>query len=914
METETNQSNAEDKGKDQQSEPLVNKEGDGAVNAASVDTGESGSKISEEDDQELDESGETGKKIDTGTNNSSAKKYSDMSTSQDIEITDGDGNNIISSGGDTIQQNINIFTKPHSGKENKKEEEKERKINKYDADLVTRDIPTIYKNYKNKELEFKHEELLRSRIMIINSLDKHVLYAIQNILINEIGGYGKNYDIYALPFLGQAQNLELKDLKYIKIGKGRRFMLLLAPHDDFFSEVDRNHVESIKKSLLDKNILVVCMISKAQEEVDKEFPFLSKEYVYWHIPFPNEMIASEFGIEGKPLIQKVKESKSYQYKEEVVYKKLSEKIKGYKEEFKTYVENLDENIDDDYEQQLNKLKKTFDTGDKITKVVLFVSSFFTHLDFREFNFVITKLLEGKVSKASSTNKRNKKVAALLEATPLLHQWVDQVLVEDVYLIDKWKDESSDILKRCSLQHTSILENVYSIEFALTGLKVDLRAYIEEKYFPFVYHSYEQINQLQLLFNLDLRNRLVKSILFITVYYSRYERERYDENWLINIVDDFAKFLDNKYGQKKGRTQTHFEDRNVLEILGALYEELQRLEERKKLNKIIKAFNQRLADLIEEMFSQDTNYFKRIVDQFLIHLINIRKFQKVAIEIVLTISKNLEHKFEFDTGKYLKHLFNQAKGNDSLLIGTYYALFASFNIEALKEYLESWIPESTDEIDEGNHKLFAVIFQLDYTILGIVTLEDKYLGEFPTTFPLLQNLDQKDNPLSKCIRWLLDDRMEKAMSKDIAKHIISERLKNYFGEFVDSFENNDPNNFDYEAIKLQWISTLIEFWFIILHGLDTTTPQSPEQKDYQDQYINVIKEELSAAQLKKVKNFLMAKKKDYGDIISNINQDIISNTNHPTTNTTNRDRRQELKETKSSVKNLRTILDTLRNHL
>ncbi|MEM9980913.1 MAG: hypothetical protein AAF734_00360, partial [Bacteroidota bacterium] len=64
----------------------------------------------------------------------------------------------------------------------------------------------------------------------------------------------------------------------------------------------------------------------------------------------------------------------------------------------------------------------------------------------------------------------------------------------------------------------------------------------------------------------------------------------------------------------------------------------------------------------------------------------------------------------------------------------------------------------------------------------------------------------------------------------------------------------------------------------------------------------MKEELSPIELRKVKDFLTLKKEAYGDIINSINNDI--------SEANDRQQKEELQETKTSIKNLRTILNEL----
>jgi hypothetical protein len=803
----------------------------------------------------------------------------------------GQLNDTKQAGRDIIINSTNYFTTEGEKQEaSDKQEEIDEKNNIYKPQLITTPPKTIYKKYSNDRVSTIKYELDENPILIINSLDKDILYAAQHLLVEQLGGYNQEYQVFALPFLGNTKNLEIKDVIDLEFGLGRNTITFIEPHDSFFSKIDGNHASSIRKSLSNKNNLLVCLISKSQEEIDENFGYLKKEYQYWHIPFIDEMITHKFGHEAIPIIEKIKNTKSYHLKEEVVYKQIKSKLTEQNEAFLEFIDTLDEVIENDYEKRLQNLRKTFDDGDEIVRTVLFVSSFFTHLDFEEFNNVVNHLLGGQTSNNEKPIIGNKNVVTLLKTTPLLNEWVNHLFTTSIALKDKWERNSSTILKSCTLQYISVIENVYSVEFEIADLKADLRKYIENRYFPFVFSSYKKIHKLGLLFNLKLSDRLSKSIIFLTIYYSKYEKDYYNENWLIHIVNDIWKNLQAE-SLVEALKNADSDNENHWETFFKLVKNSENTKT---------AFNIRLATLIEEMFKQDADYFRPIVHQFLINLINNQEYQKIVLDIVLAISKKLEHKFEFDTGKYLKHLFNQVNVNDTgLILETYNGLFETFDIDDLKTYLAKWLPKSMEEVDENNHKLFAVIFQFDYTIISILQTEDKFIGEYRTNFSILKDLDKGNEALAKSIKWILDDKMEKAMSKTIAKQIITGRLRHF-----PHLKELNLDNYKFDSIA--WLSDLIEFWFIILYGTEPNANHSEEQKTYIDLYIKTIKKQFNPIKFRSLKEKLAFKRKIYGNQISHKNSEI--------DDTKDREKKKELLAQKVHIKNMRVILEILRKQL
>jgi hypothetical protein len=745
------------------------------------------------------------------------------------------------------------------------------------TELVKSDISDVCK-IDFSEFEPYCEKLNEKRFLIINCVDNKILNGLQNRVVKYFGGYNGAYEIRSLSYKkindesDEIESLGLSIFKDRQVGSGRKTITFIEnPSIPFIKNIHfgANYFNNFITHLKDNEMMIVCLMSNSKNEINKELSDF-RRYILG-VPFLEPFIKKYFEEEEDALriIKKINESKLQRnFSDRGLYERLKEELEERYNEFENFIDEDNEVIlknESDYQL----LIEAFNSKDRIKKIVLFVGAYFKNLNYRDFEAIVNFFLEGDTEIIKKKRKGKKKKRE-----------------EEVSLKKRWHDKDDKILDKCQLvfiEHNG--EHI--MQFEHVDFQGRLKKHIKKKGMPIVQKQLDKIKKANLLFNFDfnISNRLMSNIIHLFIESTKYEIDIYNKDWLIGLVLQLKNVL-----EKHEQVSLNLSGDSYTQFI----ELLKLMEKGSRLNQLKKQFFRRLVELIHEMFEQDFDRFKKVVDEFIQGLID-KNLGKFSLEIVLEIFRTLKRDERFDTKKWLQHILHQEK-DQQIREDTYKSMVKIFELDELKEIMDSLLPEKEGMI-KNNLNAFAIRFQIDYCRETILSYDQSRVGIIPTEYELFSQLEdtdsQKNKELAEILEWIYDEKTDYVFEKYFAN------LKNWN--------------------KTDFMAEVIEIWFVILYGLEPLSPVPPGKKLLIENLLQLIIKSAGIKNSRQIVKYWVTKIPNaYGGAIEEESQKLAGETERTrhgneviTVNIVkSRKEKEEILNTINDIKNRRSVLKIL----
>ncbi len=719
--------------------------------------------------------------------------------------------------GDQITKIEKLIINTNAKKEEKSKIDKDVENKKNDRKEEVKDLTELVKSdiIEISEIDYpdfeKHcEKLNERRFVILNCVDDKVLYGLQNRVVKYFGGYEDSYEIRSLSYnkireeYEEIESLGLSLFKERKIGSGRKTITFIEnPTISFIKSIHLgvNYFQNFISYLKEKDMIIICLMSQSKNDINKDL-FDLRRYII-NVPFLESFIKRYYEDEedAQRIIKKINESKLQRnFTDRGLYDILKEELEERYSDFEHFI-NEDNKVISKNESEYQLLISAFNSKDKIKKIVLFVGAYFKDLNYRDFKLMVDFFLEGETEIIIKDKKNKKKKRE-----------------EEVTLMKRWSDKDDKILGKCQMVFNEH-NGEHIMQFEHVDFQEKLKKHIKRKGMPIVQKQLDKIKRANLLFKFEsnLSNRLMSNIIRLFVESTQYEIDIYNKDWLIGLVLQLKNVLETHEQESIDFSKNSYEQ---------FIELLELMEKNNRLAQFKKQFFRRLVDLIHEMYEQDFNRFKKVVDEFLQGLID-KNLGKFSVEIILEIFRKLKRDERFDTKKWLQHILHQEK-NPQIREEAFSAMMKIFDMDELKEIMNSLLPEKEGEI-KNNLNAFALRFQLEYCRETILRFDQSRIGIIPSEYELLSQLESKDSLKSKeleeVLGWIYDDKTDYVFEK-------------YF----------DYLNWN----KTIYMGEIIEIWFVFLYGLKPISPLPSENKVAIDNFLQLI---IKSAGVKKARQLV-----------------------------------------------------------
>lgn len=409
----------------------------------------------------------------------------------------------------------------------------------------------------------------------------------------------------------------------------------------------------------------------------------------------------------------------------------------------------------------SSVEELFKNGQPIENVVLYVGTFFPDISVGDFERVVSYLLEGRkmsvpVESTITTETGEVKKIEQLEEKSLLELWQESLEQPDKYLAS------------CHLSSLLLEDGSQVMGFYVPELEKKLKKYFKEDQALYLGKQFERARFL--LF--DSSPKVVENAISLSLDMAISSPSSSWEDWLVEIIKDFAKLDGNISSQKLPKP---------MEFL-AKYSQNQR---RAFIFSVV-------SSLSSEMLSN--LQLEEVVKSFLEKLISAKRYDGV-MEIV----KRWQYALKSDILYWTRQLLD--RGDESIRWKAYKFLYNQLNqshsrIYQLLNSINEWLPkpELTPDKYSPSNKL-ALLLSFDYCLNTTKEIELEYYGCWPSQHPLFSSLKSLSD----------DNESENLVDSNLAT--LASWL--FHPGIIDVVENNVDIDF------MLWISLLIVEWSKIL---------------------------------------------------------------------------------------------------
>jgi hypothetical protein len=490
-----------------------------------------------------------------------------------------------------------------------------------------------------------------------------------------------------------------------------------------------------------------------EQSYDGDFPFPN-----WKIPFLRHVLKPHFATTYLELEARILEQQErWQLGDKPLFGKIKEAIK--KRELPAFIESSAT------DNALPAAETLFSGNELIADTVVYVATFFTDLNSREFQRLVALLLGEKT--------RTITVPTLKQKEDGTSEKVE--VQQEKALVAIWEESMDQVKRQCSLV-TAATEGTRTVDFNDPRLRARLKQYLEDENGFFVSSQFTRLFAAGVIF--DQSSRIGENMVALTAAVTASDPDYYIGE-LIRIIEEFEAAL----------SSDGAEDRPAF----AFSEMFSGLDAKQSNYH----FYQRISALIRVLLGD--HQLKGSVHALLEELM-----QRTLFDAVLKIVRRLRFTAGFDEVYWLKQLF--ARGNDeagkqtSAYLDAYLKSLGTRGYQLLTA-LDSWLPRQ-----EPINQSPSVVGRIALTLLFIhcveatATYDPKHYGEWPSRHPLFSFRDAEaatDN-LNLLARWLFHPWMKCIFS--------------------------DPNEADSTN---QLIATLTFRWVLTLIGPDGRLASSPQ---------------------------------------------------------------------------------------
>lgn len=647
-----------------------------------------------------------------------------------------------------------------------------------------------------KEIEAYFNELKSQRVILVECFDENVLRAATYELVNRSE---EHYEKRLLAFEGhelEQTDLHLGILVNEKIGRGEKLIVVISLKsqrflDSMFVE-ESLYAQSIKEQLEKNDIMLVCFANSGflQENVVGE-KYSNFHFPKWTIPFLPYLLKAHFKDEAKSVEEQILQQRNYGLWDEnnsdrefygLVYGYLrngAEQLRKEVEKRKQYEEGQSVQ---EFLKEIQKVRpKELVQDDQLVKnTVLYVATFFPGLSRRDFDYVVSLLLEGQKTEITVESSQVKTKKGRIIGTECI------LKKEEKDCLEIWENGQDNLFAECHLQVIRLETGSQIVDFSLPYLRGELKKYLEQK--SLYLKHFERFQESGLLFNFNVSRNIIDNLINLSVEMAVSDPNYYGGNWLMGIIIGLKQHI---------AIDTEIEADNEFEaLIQSLAIELEKEERRQQIRPIII----RLSELIREMLNHPQ--LQEMIKNFLENLMRIKQYGAVLV-IVLGIVKQLRFVSQFNGMYWIRQLLE--RGDSEAKEQAYQtlleqAIFSGLQTDDLLGTVKTWLPDR----DLGHDKYsvsnkYALKFIMDYARNTVSHFKEVHYGAWPSKYPLFANIEENQDfrQIDLLMSWLFHSGMQDAL-----------------------YALNDPlvkeNNISVNIL----LADLIEMWFKILYGLDT----------------------------------------------------------------------------------------------
>lgn len=407
--------------------------------------------------------------------------------------------------------------------------------------------------------------------------------------------------------------------------------------------------------------------------------------------------------------------------------------------------------------------------DVLRSAVLYTATYFRDLTPSDFEEITCLILGDATTEIEAESQVvNRRGDVQVRRQKITKRWVDL-----------WNESPDRILRECSLEAVSRNGLLQVIDFSKGYLRQDLRVYLESKYPVRLARSFKILQDSGLLFRQDTSEAIVDNLVRLLVERTISDPSYCNRDWLIQIIV---------------MLRIHFEEREDQEDPS---EDFLTLLARLRESEILRRhFYSRLCQLIREMLQHET--LRGTIKGFLNFL--VAHEHGAALDIVLELARRLRFSPEFEAFYWIRRLLDQ--GRLEVQKRTYQCLFTFANESGIRFYdvleaIRGWLPEPTFDIElYSQSNSYALAFLPDYCFATAHNFPARHYGEWPSRYTLFAALPS-------------DPTKARARLDLIADWLTHPGLKTTL--HIEESASED--------LIASFIADLIELWILILEGIE-----------------------------------------------------------------------------------------------
>ncbi|RKZ51812.1 MAG: hypothetical protein DRR16_07285 [Candidatus Parabeggiatoa sp. nov. 3] len=684
-------------------------------------------------------------------------------------------------------------------------------------------------NSAKEEIEAYFKELKNKRVLLVECFDENILRAATYELVNIAE---EHYEKRLLAFEGrelEQTDLHLGILVNEKIGSGEKLIVVISLKskrflDSMFVE-ESLYAQSIKEQLEKNDIMLVCFANSSflQENIvgEKGSNF---HFPKWDIPFLPYLLKAHFKDEAKSVEEQILRQRNYGLWDEnnsdrEFYGLISGYLRNGIGQFKEEVEKRSrytkgQNVQDFLFKEIRTVgpKELIQDDDLVKNTVLYVATFFPELSPRDFDYVISLLLNGKKTEVTVESSQVKTKKGRVIGTEYI-----STKKEEKDCIEIWEKDHDNIMAASHLQVIRSDSGSQIVDFSLPYLRGELKKYLEQK--SLYINHFERIRESGLLFNFNVSQQIIENVINLAAEMAISDSSHYGGNWLMDIIIGLKQHLNI---QLKIDPNVDPRDVNPDKVFELINQELKTREQE------VRAIIIRLSKLIREMLNY--TQLQEMVKNFLDNLIRKQDYATVLM-IVLGIVKQLRFASQFDGMYWIKQLLD--RGDQKAKNEVYNTLLEQAKKSGLRVYelldtLKTWLPDRGLEHEKYSlSNEYALKLIIDYAMTAINNFKAVDYGVWPSKYPLFANLND-DNELAQIdllVSWVFHPGMEYALKHlgEKTYHQLSNQLSQFKKALLEDNSIDNANNLkvikDLKVFNII-LADLVEMWFKMLHGFDT----------------------------------------------------------------------------------------------
>jgi hypothetical protein len=684
-----------------------------------------------------------------------------------------------------------------------------------------------------KEIKERFIDLKNNRILLVDCFDENLVRAACYELVNSAE---ENYEKRLLTF--ESNQLEQTDLQLDifvkeKIGKGEKLVVIVSlvslKSQRFLDSMlfeEPFHAQDIKDEFKKNDIMLICFANTGflQETLAEKRSYF--HFSQWNIPFLSYLLKASLkdNTNASSLEKQILEQRNYGlWDENNSDSEFYGLISGY---LRNGIRQLTEEVEkrsrytkgqsvQDFLKEIRTVrsKELIQDNDPVKNMVLYVATFFPELSRRDFNYIVSLLLEGKKTEITVELPQVKTKKGRVIGTEYISK------KEEKDCLEIWETDQDSLMEVCHLQVIRSEIGSQIVDFSLPYLRVELKKSLEQK--SLYINNFERIRESGLLFNSNVSQNIIENVINLAAEMAISDPNHYGGNWLRGIIIGLERHLniqvtiDPKIAPK---------DVNEEEIFRLIAVEL---ENRKQQ---VRPIIIRLSELIREMLNYPQ--LQEMVKNFLENLMREQDYGAVLM-IVLGIVKQLRFASQFDGMYWIKQLLergDQKAKNEAYKTLLEQAKQSGLRVYELLETLKAWLPDR--DIDHDKYSLSnqcALKLVIDYAMTTINHFKVAHYGVWPSKYPLFANLKDQNElaQIDSLISWVFHPGMgyvlENLRVGDDTYDKLSNQLSQLKKALLEDGSIDDASDLkiikDLKAINII-LADLVEMWFKILYGFDT----------------------------------------------------------------------------------------------